>query len=247
MDINIYDNKEITSQKAAEKAAQILKETISEKGKANFVVATGASQFDFLRYLTNFKDIDWSKTEMYHLDEYIGISDKHKASFRNYLDKRLISQVEIGEINLINGNIEDPEEECKRLNKKISEIEIDVSFVGIGENGHLAFNDPPADFETEKPFIIVDLNTECRQQQVNEGWFDSLEDVPERAITMSINQIMKSQNIICTVPGERKAQAVKDCFTGDKVSENYPASILKKHKSTYIFLDTDSARLINND
>ncbi|HDN84788.1 MAG TPA: glucosamine-6-phosphate deaminase, partial [Candidatus Aerophobetes bacterium] len=172
-----------------------------------------------------------------------GIPEDHPASFRRYLRERLIDKVHPGIVYLINGDARDPEKECQRLNKIISEREIDVAFVGIGENGHLAFNDPPADFETEKPYIIVELDEACRRQQLGEGWFKSLDEVPKRAISMSIKQIMKSKNIICTVPDERKARAVKNCLEGE-VSPYYPASILRKHKSVFLFLDKDSAKLL---
>jgi len=178
---------------------------------------------------------------MFHLDEYIGLSEDHPASFRRYLQERLISKVHPGKVFLIAGDAPGSEEECERLNDIISQYEIDVAFVGIGENGHLAFNDPPADFETEKPYIIVELDTACRRQQLGEGWFNSLEEVPQKAISMSVNQIMKAKNIICTVPDKRKAQAVKDCFGGEEISPYYPASILKRHDHCYVFLDEQSA------
>lgn len=241
MKIYILNSKENMGKAAAEKAAEILREAIKEKGKANFIAATGASQFEFLDHLTKITSLDWGKTTMFHLDEYIGLSEDHPASFRRYLQERLISKVHPGKVFLIAGDAPDPEEECERLNDIISQYEIDVAFVGIGENGHLAFNDPPADFETEKPYIIVELDTACRRQQLGEGWFNSLEEVPQKAISMSVKQIMKAKNIICTVPDKRKAQAVKDCFGGEEISPYYPASILKRHDHCYVFLDEQSA------
>ncbi len=241
MKIYILNSKENMGKAAAEKAAEILREAIKEKGKANFIAATGASQFEFLDHLTKITSLDWGETTMFHLDEYIGLSEDHPASFRRYLQERLISKVHPGKVFLIAGDAPDPEEECERLNDIISQYEIDVAFVGIGENGHLAFNDPPADFETEKPYIIVELDTACRRQQLGEGWFNSLEEVPQKAISMSVNQIMKAKNIICTVPDKRKAQAVKDCFGGEEISPYYPASILKRHDHCYVFLDEQSA------
>lgn len=241
MKIYILNSKENMGKAAAEKAAEILRKAIKEKGKANFIAATGASQFEFLDHLTKITSLDWGETTMFHLDEYIGLSEDHPASFRRYLQERLISKVHPGKVFLIAGDAPDPEEECERLNDIISQYEIDVAFVGIGENGHLAFNDPPADFETEKPYIIVELDTACRRQQLGEGWFNSLEEVPQKAISMSVNQIMKAKNIICTVPDKRKAQAVKDCFGGEEISPYYPASILKRHDHCYVFLDEQSA------
>jgi len=243
MEIRIFETKQEMGKAAAEKAAEILKKTIEEKGKATFVAATGASQFEFLENLTKISSIDWSKTVMFHLDEYIGLPEDHPASFRRYLKERLIDKVHPGIVYLINGDARDPEKECERLNKIINEKEIDVAFVGIGENGHLAFNDPPADFEIEKPYIIVELDEACRRQQLGEGWFKSLDEIPKRAISMSIKQIMKSKNIICTVPDERKARAVKNCLEGE-VSPYCPASVLRKHKSVFLFLDKDSAKLL---
>ena len=180
---------------------------------------------------------------MFHLDEYIGLPETHPASFRRYLKERLINKVHPGTVYLIQGDAKDPELECERLNKIISNMEVDVAFVGVGENGHLAFNDPPADFETEKPYIIVELDEVCRRQQLKEGWFKSLDEVPRRAISMSIKQIMKSKNIICIVPESRKAQAIKDCFEGE-ISPYHPASILRKHTNAFIFLDKDAAKFL---
>lgn len=204
-------------------------------------MATGTSQFEFLENLTKITSIDWGKTTMFHLDEYVGLSENHPASFRRYLKDWFISKVYPGHIHLIEGDVEDPEKECERLNGIISQKEIDVEFVGIGENGHLAFNDPPADFNTEKPYIIVELDDACRRQQLGEGWFKSVDDVPKQAISMSVKQIMKSKHIICTVPDKRKAKAVKNCFKGDEILPDCPASILKKHKNCFVFFDEESS------
>jgi len=228
---------------AAEEAARILIDAIREKGEATFIAATGASQFEFLENLTNISSIDWSKTTMFHLDEYIGFPETHPASFRKYLKEKVINKVHPGNVYLIKGDAKNPELECERLGKIIKQKEIDVAFIGIGENGHLAFNDPPADFDTTKPYLVVELDDACRKQQLGEGWFKSLDEIPRQAISMSIKQIMKSKNIICTVPDSRKAQAIKDCLEGD-ISPNHPASILRNHKSVFLFLDKDSAELL---
>ena len=243
LEVKIFETKEEMGKAGAEKAARILKEAIEEKNEAIFVAATGASQFEFLENLTSIPSIDWSKTVMFHLDEYVGIPETHPASFRKYLKERLINKVHPGVVHLINGDAEDSESECDRLGKIISQKEIDVAFVGIGENGHLAFNDPPADFDTEKPYLVVELDEASRRQQLGEGWFERLDDVPRRAISMSIKQIMKSKNIICIVPDSRKAQAVKDCLESN-ISSDRPASILRKHKNAFLFLDKDSAKLL---
>lgn len=228
---------------AAEKAGAILRHALEEKDDAVFIAATGTSQFEFLEALTNIECVDWSRATMFHLDEYIGVPETHPASFRRYLKERLIDKIHPGKVYLINGDSKEPEAECKRLNKIISHKVIDVAFVGIGENGHLAFNDPPADFIIEKPYIVVELDKSCRMQQVREGWFKTLDQVPVRAITMSIKQIMKSKNIICTVPDRRKAQTVKNCLD-DEVSPADPASVLRKHDNVLMFIDENAAALL---
>ncbi len=234
-----------TSKAAAGAASTKLHEAIDTNGHANFIVATGASQFDFLGALTDDKAIDWKKTTMFHLDEYIGISDTHPASFRKYLQERFVDIVHPGTVHFLNGKVTDPQAECYRLNRIISQQQIDVAFVGIGENGHLAFNDPPADFEVEDPYIVVELDEACRQQQVGEGWFNGIEDVPTHAISMSIQQIMKAKTIICTVPDERKAEAVRNCLRGE-ITPMHPASILQRHPDCTVYLDGGSASLLTS-
>ncbi|GAB4563371.1 MAG: glucosamine-6-phosphate deaminase [Anaerolineae bacterium] len=243
MILTVYPSKATMARAAASHAADLLREAIAARGQAVFVAATGASQFEFLDELCTTPDIDWSRTVMFHLDEYIGLPEDHPASFRRYLKERLISRVHPGTVHLIQGDAPDPEAECRRLNELIARFQVDVAFVGIGENGHLAFNDPPADFETRDPYIIVHLDEACRRQQLGEGWFATLEEVPERAISMSIQQIMSSRAIICTVPDERKAQAVRDCFTGE-VTPLHPASILRQHPRAYVYLDPPAASLL---
>ena len=243
LQINFYPDKTEAGRAAAEQAAHILKEAIAQKGMATFVAATGASQFEFLDFLTRMRDINWSRTTMFHLDEYVGLPETHPASFRKYLRERLIEKVHPGQVYLIKGDAVDPHEECQRLRKLISDREVDVAFVGIGENGHLAFNDPPADFVTTDPYIVVELDKVCRRQQVDEGWFSSIEEVPKKAISMSIHQIMKAKNIICTVPEARKAKAVV-CSLEGKISPKCPASILRRHQSVYFYLDKESSALL---
>ena len=246
MKIEVLRTKEECGAAAAGKAAEILRNAIAVRGHASFVAATGASQFEFLKGLKKQSSIDWSRTTLYHLDEYIGLPADHPASFRRYLRERLIDPVHPGRVNFIQGDAEDSMAECARLNRMISADRIDVAFVGIGENGHLAFNDPPADFRAEEPYRIVELDETCRRQQMNEGWFPSLEDVPRRAISMSIRQIMKSEAIVATVPEKRKAQAVKQCLEGE-VSPWHPASILREHPNATIYLDKDSASLLDRE
>ena len=243
--MNIFKatTKRETSEAAAHAASTKLRKAITERGHANFIVATGASQFDFLDALTADKTIDWDNTTMFHLDEYIGIPETHPASFRKYLRERLVDIVRPGTVHFLNGEADEPQAECERLNRIISQHQIDVAFVGIGENGHLAFNDPPADFETDDPYILVELDEPCRLQQVGEGWFTGLDEVPTQAISMSIRQIMKAQTIVCTVPDERKAEAVRNCLHGE-ITPMHPASILQTHPDCSVFLDTGSASLL---
>jgi glucosamine-6-phosphate deaminase len=185
--------------------------------------------------------IDWSRVTAFHLDEYVGMSTDHPASFRRYLKERFVDRlpVPIGAFHYIDAEL-DPEAECRRLAELIAPVTIDVAFVGIGENGHLAFNDPPADFRTEEPYLVVELDEACRRQQLGEGWFESLEAVPERAISMSVRQIMKSAAIVCTVPDARKATAVARTLNGP-VTPDVPASILQRHPDCHLYLDVHSA------
>jgi glucosamine-6-phosphate deaminase len=227
-------------------AAASIRKAIKEKGTSNIILATGTSQFETLNQLIREKDIDWSKVVMFHLDEYIGLSATHPASFRKYLTDRFLSHVPaLRGVHLINGET-DPQAECERLGKVISQHPIDVALVGIGENGHLAFNDPPADFEVDTPYIVVDLDDLCVKQQYGEGWFPTLEDVPRKAISMSIKQILRSKEIICSVPDRRKAIAVKNCLE-QPVNNAHPASILQTHPNCTIYLDQYSASLLTSN
>ncbi len=240
MHINVSANAEELGRIAGETAAVLIRKAIAENGNANIILATGTSQFQTLQQLISEQGIDWGKVTMFHLDEYIGLSITHPASFRKYLQERFISKVPgLKAAYLIDGEAE-PKEECERLGQLISKLSIDIALVGIGENGHLAFNDPPADFETEQPYLIVELDDPCRKQQLGEGWFESIDEVPRRAISMSVKQIMKSKHIICSVPDERKALAVKNTLE-QKISNLYPASILQEHPECNLYLDKASA------
>lgn len=243
MKIEIYNTPYELGVAAAKHAAQLLHKVIEANGTANIILATGTSQFETLNQLIN-ENVDWPKVTMFHLDEYIGLPITHPASFRKYLKERFISKVDLKQVFLINGEA-NAEQECKRLSDIIKQHPVDVALVGIGENGHLAFNDPPADFETEEPYIIVELDDVCRRQQMNEGWFNSIDEVPRRAISMSVKQIMKSKNIICSVPDKRKAAAVKNCLK-NPVSNLYPASILQTHNNCIVYLDKDAASLLSH-
>jgi glucosamine-6-phosphate deaminase len=241
MEVNILESKAALGQAAAQKGVTYITNALKEKGSADIILATGASQFEMLGELVKAK-VNWSKVTVFHLDEYIGIPESHPASFRKYLRERFVELVRPAGFHAIDGE-RDPLGECARLNKIIKKHPIDVAFVGIGENGHLAFNDPPADFDTREPFIVVELDEDCRRQQMGEGWFPTLEDVPQEAISMSIRQIMKSKAIICSVPDERKARAVRNTLE-EPVSQLVPASILTTHKDAHLFLDRQSAALI---
>jgi len=241
MEIVLAENKQLLGLKAANRGAELIRKAIRHNGQANIIVATGASQFEMLNELVK-EDVDWSVVTAFHLDEYIGISENHPASFRKYLKERFVDLISLKEFNYVNGET-DPSAECIRLGKLISEHPIDVAFIGIGENGHLAFNDPPADFETEEPYLVVKLNDACRRQQLGEGWFPTFNDVPEKAISMSIRQIMKSKAIICTVPDERKATAVHDTILNE-ISPECPATILRTHPNAVLLLDPAAASLV---
>ena len=243
MDINVYDDKKEMGLEAAGTGAARIRQVINAEGHANIVLATGASQFEMLDALVK-EDLDWGCVTVFHLDEYVGLPESHPASFRKYLRERFEERLPkpLRDFHYIDAE-GDCRAEINRLNKLICEHPIDVAFIGIGENGHLAFNDPPADFETEQPFIVVELDEDCRLQQVGEGWFDGLEDVPEQAISMSIRQIMKADTIVCTVPDERKAEAVRKALEG-AVTPDVPASILQEHPDCFMFLDRDSASLL---
>jgi glucosamine-6-phosphate deaminase len=239
MKIIIRNNPVELGKSAGSAAASIIRDAIKTNGQANVILATGASQFETLKELIT-EEIEWSKVVMFHLDEYIGISETAPASFRKYLKERFINKVSpLKAFYLIDGEA-DPAAECRRLNDIIRKHPIDVALVGIGENGHLAFNDPPANFETTRPYIVVELDYNCRKQQLNEGWFPTIEDVPKQAISMSVRQILRSKHIICSVPDKRKAKAVKDCLE-HRVSNLFPASILQQHNHCTFFLDKASA------
>jgi glucosamine-6-phosphate deaminase len=241
MEIIIKKNKEELGKAAAGKGAELIRKALKEKGHANIIVATGASQFEMLNTLVK-EDVDWTKVTGFHLDEYIGIPDTHPASFRKYLKERFVEKIPIQAFHYVDPG-DDPEAECERLGELIKKHPVDVAFIGIGENGHLAFNDPPADFETEQPYLVVALDEVCRRQQLGEGWFPTLEDVPEKAISMSIRQILKSKSVICSVPDKRKATAVKNTVESE-ITPRVPGTALQMHDAVYLFLDEASASLL---
>jgi len=244
VDIKIFPDKQALASAAAHRAATIVRNSISQRGRARIIAATGTSQFEFLEALTGLPEIDWGRVEMFHLDEYVGIPETYPASFCKYLRERLIDKVGVGQYHLLNG-MRDPTAVIREAGQELQRAPIDVAFVGVGENGHLAFNDPPADFDTEEPYAVVALDEACRRQQLNEGWFSSLDDVPKSAISMTIRQILKANKILCIVPDARKAQAVKNCFEST-VSPMAPASALQRHAATIVYLDPLSSSLLTS-
>ncbi len=244
MQLKIFQDKTSLSRAAAEQAANAIRHAIDERGHARIITATGAAQFEFLEALTTAPGIDWTKVEGFHLDEYVGLSATHPASFRKFLMDRLASKTGIGKFHWLDGDAADLSAMVREVSQQLASAPIDVAFVGIGENGHIAFNDPPADFTTEDPYIIVNLDEPCRRQQVGEGWFADLSQVPERAISMSARQILKAAEIIAIVPDQRKARAVKACLEGE-ISPMAPASILRRHANTVLYLDRDSSSLLS--
>ncbi|MFV0386809.1 glucosamine-6-phosphate deaminase [Paracoccus sp. (in: a-proteobacteria)] len=244
MDIVVHPDKHSLGAAAASQGAEAIRKAVLRNGRAAIIVATGASQFEMLDHLVN-ADIDWSKVTAFHLDEYVGLDENHPASFRRYLRERFVARVgDLGEFVAVNGSAPDLVSELARLSERIGQHRIDVCFAGFGENCHLAFNDPPADFDTEAPYIAVDLDEACRRQQMGEGWFPTLADVPARAISMSIRQILKSERLILAVPDARKAQAVRDAVEGS-VTNLHPASVVQRHKACSLHLDPASATLLS--
>jgi glucosamine-6-phosphate deaminase len=241
--VRVFEDKMALGRAAVEQAGAAIRMAINERGLARIVVATGASQLEFLNALTRKKDIDWTRVEMFHLDEYIGLPMTHPASFRKYLLENFIQKTGITNYHLLDGE-GDAREVARRMGESLNAAPIDIAFVGIGENGHLAFNDPPADFVSEEAYLIVELDEACRRQQVGEGWFADISEVPRKAISMSVRQIIKAREILVVVPEARKAEAVKLCFEGE-IGPMAPASILRKHAGATVYLDRESAALLS--
>ena len=242
MDIRIFDDSLSLGRHAAAEAASVINDAVAARGTARIIAATGASQFHFLQHLIATPGVPWDAVELFHLDEYLGLPATHPASFRRYLQERLIAPTGIRRTHLIDGE-GDPELVCQSVGREIAGSPIDVAFVGIGENGHLAFNDPPADFDTREAYLVVTLDEACRRQQAGEGWFASIDEVPTRAISMSVNQILASRRSLCIVPDRRKAEAVANTVNGP-VSPRVPASILQTHADTTLFVDRESASML---
>ena len=241
--IRIFNDKPTLGRAAAEQAANAIRRAISARGRARIIAATAASQLEFLDALTKMQDIEWNKVEAFHLDEYIGLPITHPGSFRKMLMEQLVNKTGMKRYHLLDGDAPDPSAVVREVGAELASAPIDIAFLGIGENGHIAFNDPPADFEIEDPYIIVNLDEACRQQQVGEAWFADLSQVPKQAISMSARQILKAREILAVVPDRRKAEAIKACFEGE-ISPMAPASILRRHPNATVYLDTNSASLL---
>jgi len=244
MRIKIFNDKTLLGKAAAEQAEAAIRRAVEERGRARIIAATAASQLEFLDALTRSQGIDWSKVEVFHLDEYVGLPITHPGSFRKMLLEQLVHKTGIQKYHLLDGDAADLAEVTNRVGNELVSEPVDIAFLGIGENGHIAFNDPPADFNTEQPYIVVNLDEACRRQQVGEAWFKDLSAVPEKAISMSVRQILKCREILAVVPDTRKAQAVKACLEGE-ISPMAPASILRTHPDATLYLDRNSASLLS--
>jgi glucosamine-6-phosphate deaminase len=242
--LKIFNDRIRLGQAAAEQATAAIRRALAERGHARIIAATAASQLEFLDALTKTPEIDWPRVEAFHLDEYIGLPVTHPGSFRKMLLEQLVRKTGIVNYHLLDGDAADPLEVVRRVGADLASATVDIAFLGIGENAHIAFNDPPADFETEEPYIIVNLDEACRQQQVGEAWFANISQVPRSAISMSARQILKAKEILAVVPGIRKAQAVK-ASVESPISPAVPASILRTHPNVTIYLDKDSASLLS--
>ncbi len=238
MEIRICKNSEELGKSAAAHVATVLKDCIAKKGSARIVLSTGASQFDTLKALVKEPGIEWDKVEMFHLDEYVDLPITHGASFRKYLQERFVDQVgSLKAVHFVDGT-----KECiAKLTEEIRKAPVDIGLIGIGENAHIAFNDPPADFDTKEAYIIVNLNDRCKQQQMGEGWFETIDDVPKQAVSMTTYQIMQCERIVSCVPYAVKAEAVEDTVKAKEVTNLVPATLLKTHPDFILYVDEDSA------
>ena len=242
MKIHVDSTAEQMGNRAAQETARRIRAAVQANGVCRILLSTGASQFEMLDALTKMEDIPWNQVVMFHLDEYVGMPMTHPASFRKYLKERFIDKVHPGAYFFVNGE-GDVQKNIETLTQEIRKAPIDVALVGIGENGHIAFNDPPADFETHEAYIVVNLDERCKKQQLGEGWFATMADVPNQAISMTVYQIMQSKAILSVVPGLRKAQAIQNTLEAPQVTNRIPATKLREHSDWELFLDSDSASL----
>ena len=243
MKINVSKNEELLGVAAAEAIAEGLKAAIAEKGEATFLASTGSSQFTTFVALLARNDVDWTRVTMYHLDEYVALPESHIASFRKYLKERFVSKIPLKRAVFVGCEDDKLAEHLAELEREFDGLTIDVGAIGIGENAHIAFNDPPAQFDKAGAYHVVNLNDTCKQQQVNEGWFATLDDVPKQAISMTPGQIMKCKKIVSAVPGPRKAQAIYNTLTNGKTDPMVPATLLLEHPNAELYLDEGSASM----
>ncbi|HEY9075862.1 MAG TPA: glucosamine-6-phosphate deaminase [Anaerolineaceae bacterium] len=243
--VKIFRDKDAIGQAAATKVASVIRAALAEQGSAAVIFATGASQYEFLASLIQAPDIDWTRVTGFHLDEYIGMDNQHNASFRRYLRERLFSRLPFKAVHYLEGDAPNPQLECARYQELLLQQEIDLACIGIGENGHLAFNDPPADFRTPYQVHVVNLDERCRLQQVGEGHFPTLADVPKQALSLSIPAILRAKSISCVVPDLRKAEAVR-CALAGSINPHCPASALQLHPNVDLYLDGESASLLSD-
>lgn len=241
MEIRICKNSEELGKSAAKYVAEVLKGCIAEKGSARIVLSTGASQFDTIKALVKEPGIKWDCVEMFHLDEYVDLPITHVASFRKYLQERFVDKVgALKAVHFVDGT----REGIAKLTEEIRKEPIDIGLIGIGENGHIAFNDPPADFDTKEAYIVVDLDERCKKQQMGEGWFATLEDVPNQAVSMTTYQIMQCKVIVSCVPHAVKAEAIENTIKAEATTNMVPATLLKEHENFILYLDENSASRI---
>jgi glucosamine-6-phosphate deaminase len=243
MHIEVLPTPEELGVRAATLAASLIRRAISEKGSARVLLSTGSSQFETISALSR-QDVDWARVEAFHLDEYAGMSESHPASFVRYLKERFASRAHLKAFHFVDGS-RPAADVIAELSEELSRGGIDVGLIGIGENAHIAFNDPPADFEDDSCYKIVELDEACRNQQLHEGWFETLDGVPRRAISMTVRQIMKCASIISAVPHLVKADAVRKTLSAEAPDPMVPASILKSHPDIHLFLDHSSASLLD--
>ena len=241
MEVRICKDKVALGASAAEYVSDRLNQLITQKGYARLVLSTGASQFDILDALTR-KNVDWSKVDMFHLDEYVGLPITHGASFRKYLQERFVDKLScpMRSVNFVDGTPEG----IVRLTQKLREDVLDIGLIGIGENTHIAFNDPPANFDTQEAYIIVDLDDKCKRQQMGEGWFATIDDVPKQAVSMTPWQIMQCREIISCVPYAVKADAVQKTLFTKETTPLVPSTLLKEHPKFILYVDADSAKQV---
>jgi len=243
--VEIFGKTEDMGKDAASFVAVKLNQAIKDRGHANLIIGTGASQYPLLEFLLK-KELDWTKISIFHLDEYIGISDKHPSSFRKFLKERVADKVNTKMVYYLKGDADDIEAEIKRYGKLLKDNPVDVACIGIGENGHIAFNDPAiADFNDPEYLKVVEMDETCRMQQVDEGWFPTINHVPEKGVTLTVTAIMDCKVLCCTVPDERKSEAVYNTLYGE-INKSCPASILRKHDNAVLFLDSFAAKKIIN-